>query len=74
MPDDYDGEELINTATVTSEEDPEGDTATWTLISPDLEITKGADKDSANAGDEVSYTLTVAQTVEGATAKNVTLC
>lgn len=40
---------------------------------PAIEIEKTADKDVFNAGDTVTYTITVRQTVDGAEARNVTV-
>jgi uncharacterized repeat protein (TIGR01451 family) len=67
---------LLNTATVSSSNEPQAnqgnnsDSATITVLCPSLNISKIADEQSVNAGDPIGYTITVTNSGQGA-ATNV---
>jgi uncharacterized repeat protein (TIGR01451 family) len=67
---------LLNTATVSSSNEPpanqdnNSDSATITVLCPSLNITKIADHQTVNAGDPIGYTITVTNNGQG-TAKDV---
>jgi len=64
--------DLTNTAyTNVSDVDFGPATATVTVKTPKLSITKSADKSTYNVNDTIDYTIQVQQTTDGVTAKNV---
>lgn len=68
------GKNVNNVVTATSDNNLENrpqDEETISVKKPELSIGKTADKDVYNTNENVNYTINVAQTVEGATAKKV---
>ena len=68
------GKNVNNVVTATSDNNLENrpqDEETISVKKPELGIEKTADKDVYNTNENVNYTINVAQTVEGATAKKV---
>ncbi len=62
---------ITNIATMTLNEDPlYTNEETIDVVTPALRITKSADEPVYSVGDTVTYTITVDQTVPGATARN----
>ncbi len=70
--DQQDCKVLLNTATVSSSNEPEAnqgnnsDSATITVLCPSLNLTKIADDQSVSAGDPIGYTITVTNSGQGA--------
>ena len=62
-----------NTGTVSSSNAPDAsDSATTTVLCPDVSLVKTADADTVNAGAPIGFTITITET-GGADAKNVQL-